>query len=128
MTDRSNSLGGDRARVTAWVVGIIGTFLLMAFRVFVMWHYTRPEPVGANRVAERYKNLKELRETEAQVLNDYDWQNKDKGIVRIPIQRAMELTLKEWQNPAVARSNLIARVKQATAPPPKPPEKPNPYE
>jgi len=54
--------------------------------------------------------------------------NKDKGIVRLPIQRAVELTLQEWQNPAAARSNLISRVDKATAVPPKAPEKPNPFE
>ena len=38
--------------------------------------------------------------------------------MRIPIDRAVELSLKLWQDPAAARSNLIARVEKATAVPP----------
>ena len=40
----------------------------------------------------------------------------------------MELTLQEWKDPVAGRSNLIARVEKATAPAPKPPEKPSIYE
>ena len=54
-----------------------------------------------------------------------DRRHKGKGIVRLPVQRAVELTLQEWQNPGAARSNLISRVEKATA---LPPAKPNPYE
>ncbi|HXT41145.1 MAG TPA: hypothetical protein VN887_14125 [Candidatus Angelobacter sp.] len=118
----------DKARVAAYSIGILGTFLLVALLVLAMRHYTQPAPVGAGRVAERHKFLRDLRDTEAKTLGEYDWQDKDKGIVRLPIRRALELVLQEWQNPAAARSNMIARVDKATAPPPKAPEKPNPYE
>ena len=53
------------------------------------------------------------------------WRDQGKGIVRIPLERALELTLTEWKNPAAARTNLIARAEKAFA---KPPEKPNPFE
>jgi len=96
--------------------------------VLAMRHYTQPAPVGANRVEERHKFLQDQRAADAKALNEYDWMDKDKGIVRLPVQRAVELTLQEWQNPAAARSNLISRVEKATAAPPKAPEKPNIYE
>jgi hypothetical protein len=48
--------------------------------------------------------------------------------VRLPINEAMKLALREWQNPAAARSNLIARVEKATAVPPAAPAKPSPFE
>jgi hypothetical protein len=118
----------DTARVTAYVISILGTFLIVALLVLAMRHYAQPVPVGVNRIEERYKFLQEQRAADAKAMNEYDWQDKDKGVVRLPIQRAIELTLQEWQNPGAARSNLIARVEKATAPPPKPPEKPNPYE
>jgi hypothetical protein len=118
----------DKAKLTAWSVGILGTFLIAAALVWVMYRYTHPAPLGADRVEERYKNLHEVRATEAEALNNYAWVDPGKGIVRLPIQRAMELTLQEWKNPAAARSNLIARVEKATAPAPKAPEKPNIYE
>ncbi len=118
----------DLARVTAYAIGIVGTFLIVALLVLAMQHYTQPAPVGANRVEERYKFLQDQRAADAKALNEYDWQDKDKGVVRLPVQRAVELTLQEWQNPAVARSNLISRMEKATAVPPPPPAKPNPYE
>jgi len=118
----------DAARLTACAIGIFGTFLIVALLVLAMRHYTRPAPVGANRVEERYKFLQDQRAADAKALNEYDWIDKDKGIVRLPVQRAVELTLQEWQNPAAARSNLISRVEKATAVPPKAPEKPGIYE
>jgi hypothetical protein len=118
----------DAARLTAYAIGILGTFLIVAMLVLAMRHYTQPAQVGANRVEERYKFLKDQRAADAKALNEYDWADKDKGIVRLPVQRAMELTLQEWQNPAAARSNLISRVEKATAAPPKAPEKPSIYE
>jgi len=79
--------------------------------------------LGEERIQERYKNLHDLRDAEAKVLTQYDWQDKAKEIVRLPVitvegrpARAMELTVQEWQNPAAARSNLITRVTRATAP------------
>jgi hypothetical protein len=36
-------------------------------------------------------NLEALRAAEKEVLENYDWVDKQKGIVRIPIERAMEL-------------------------------------
>ena len=46
--------------------------------------------------------------------------DKAKGVYRIPVTAAMELTLKEYQSDAAAaRSNFVARVEVFTAPPPK---------
>jgi hypothetical protein len=70
-----------------------------------------------------------LRAAEAQALNTPAWIDKGKGLVRLRIQDAMQLVEREWgQNPAAARSNLIARVEKATAPQPKGAEKPSAYE
>ena len=121
--DPSHEPGASRA--TVYAIAILGTFLITATLVWWMYHYTHPAPLGADRVQERHKNLREQHEAEARVLTEYDWQDRGKEIVRLPIQRAVELTLQEWQNPAAARSNLIARVEKATAPAP---AKPNIYE
>ena len=89
---------------------------------------TAPAPVNQARVEERKKNLHDLRLENAKVLNAYDWQDQPKGIVRLPVARAMELTLLEYKNPAAARSNLIARADKANVVPPKAPEAPGKYE
>ena len=47
----------DAARLTAYAIGIFGTFLIVAMLVLAMRHYTQPAPVGAKRIEERYKFL-----------------------------------------------------------------------
>jgi hypothetical protein len=44
----------------------------------------------------RRKTLIELRESEAKQLNSYGWANKEAGKVQLPIERAMELTAKQY--------------------------------
>ena len=118
----------SRNRVTVYAFAVLGSFLIFTALVWAMWRYTRPTPLGEDRAAVRRKALAELRAAEAETLNHYAWQDQAKGIVRLPIAEAMKLAEREWRNPSAARSNLIARVAQATALPPKPPEKPNPYD
>ena len=40
-------------------------------------------------------DLKEFRAGEDAILNDYGWVDPEKGIVRIPVERALELVAKE---------------------------------
>ncbi len=113
----------------AYVVGILGSFLIVAALAWAIHHYTRPAPLGEDRAAMRAKALVELRAAEAEALQNPGWVDQTKGIVRIPIANAMEIVQREWsQNPSAARSNLTARVELATALPPKAPEKPSPFE
>jgi len=110
------------------LVALVGTFLIVAALVWVMQHYTRPAPVNQARIAERKKFLAEIRAAEADALNRYGWVDPTKGLVRLPINRAMELLLEEWKNPAAAHSNMAARADKAYAPPPAAPAAPNPFE
>jgi hypothetical protein len=118
----------QKTRIAANVLAILGTFLVMAFLVALMRHYTATPSLSADRAAERMKILADFKAVNAPLLEKYDWQDKDKGIVRVPVARAKELVLEEWQNPAAARSNLMERAAKAFAPAPKPPEPKNPYE
>jgi hypothetical protein len=113
------------------VLAIAGTFLIVAALVGIMRKYTQPAPLGAARIQERKKDLAEIQAANAEALNNYGWQDQAKGLVRLKIAEAMRLTVQEYQIPAAARSNLIARADKAFAPPPpapKVPEKPNPFE
>jgi hypothetical protein len=87
-----------------------------------------PPDLNAERVAERYKALEEVRAVAHQAQASPAWINREKGIVRLPIPVALELAEREWKNPAAARSNLIERVRKANEAPPAPPAQPSPYE
>lgn len=118
----------NRTSSYAYVLGILGTLLIVVALVYTMYHYTRPAPVGQARIEERRKALAEIRQAEAKGLNEYGWVDQSKGIVSLPIARAKELMLQDYKNPAAVRSNLLGRADLANVAPPKPPEKPNQYE
>ena len=112
----------------AYLLGILGSLLIVAALVWAMQRYTQPPPLGEDRVAVRKKALTDLRAAEATELENYGWIDQAKGVVRLPIAEAMKLALRDWQDPAAARSNLIARVEKATAVPPAAPAKPSAFE
>jgi hypothetical protein len=97
-------------------VVIVGTFLILAGLVWVMRHYTQPPPANEARVLERKKFLMELRAAEADALHNYGWVDATKGLIRLPIERAMALALEDYKNPA-GRTNIVARAEKAFAPP-----------
>lgn len=104
-------------------LGILGAFLVIAALVYAMKYYTRPAPLNQARVEERKKALAEIRAEDARALNSYEVIDAGKTLVRLKIDRAMELTIEEYKNPAEARKNLIARAEKASAPPPEAPSK-----
>ena len=112
----------------AYLVGILGSLLIVAALVWAMQRYTQPSPLGEDRIALRKKALADLRAAEATELESYGWVDQAKGVTRLPITEAMKLALRDWQNPAAARSNLVDRVEKATFVPPPAPAKPSPFE
>lgn len=110
----------SNSTTAAYMIAAVGCFLIVAGLVWVMNHYTKPEPLGADRADERRKALAELRAANAEVLYspNYVWQDQGKGIVRMPINQAMTLELELLKNPAAARTNMEARLKKAFPPPP----------
>ena len=115
-------------RIWPVALAVVVASLIFAVLVLKMQQYTPPTAPDAARKAERAKALAELRAVEADALKNPGWIDQTKGLVRLPIADAMKLAEREWQNPAQAKSNLVARVEKATALPPKPPEQPSPFE
>jgi len=123
--NKSCCCGGRRA---AYLLAVLGAFLIVALLVWAMRHYTPPESLTAARAAERAKNLADLRAAEALAMNSFGWIDQGKGVVRLTVGRAVELTAAAGSDPAAFRKDLIARVEKATAVPPKAPEKPSVFE
>jgi len=120
---------GERARsLFAYVVAGLGAFLIVAVLVWQTHRLVQPPPLAEDRAAVRRKNLVEVRSADAQALSTAGWVDQARGIVRLPLEEALRLAEREWQDPAQARSNLMARLRKATAPAPKAPEQPSQYE
>jgi len=100
----------------AWL-GIVLLFLFFGIFVLVLVAAT---PHGNNyeakRAEAREKKLHDARNAAAQELNSYAWVDKGKGIARIPIDRAMELTLRDLASKKPAPANPIEAPAPTAAP------------
>jgi hypothetical protein len=79
-----------------------------------------PAPRGDNyeqmRAEARAKKLKDARDEETKTLTSYAWVDKNKGTVRLPIDRAMELTVVDLANKKPAPAYAIAVPESSAAP------------
>ncbi|HET9418763.1 MAG TPA: hypothetical protein VFO30_05430 [Chthoniobacterales bacterium] len=93
-----------RAPFSTWL-GVIALFFLFGVIVLAV---VGPAPRGDTyeemRARKRIDNLKAAREADAKELGTYGWIDKNKGTVRVPIDRAMQLAVAELakQKPAPA--------------------------
>ena len=106
---------------------IVASLLFIALAVVVKFSVKIPA-IDADRNAARAKALAEIRATEDKSLNTAGWIDQSRGIVRLPIDTAMQATLQAWRNPAQARADLISRQENASKPAPVAPAKPSAFE
>ena len=111
-----NSPGGFK--LTVYAIVILASFLIVLYLARNMFRHHNPGPINGTRAAERAKVRQEINAKANAELVNPGWVDQAKGIVRIPIARAMEMTIQAYQNPAAAHSNLVARVQKASAPAP----------
>lgn len=97
-------LAQSRPPFSTW----LGVVLLFALFGAIVLAIIGPSPRGdtyeQKRARAREEKLKAAREEDAKTLTNYAWIDKNKGVARIPIDRAMELTVAELaqKKPAVA--------------------------
>jgi hypothetical protein len=107
-TESLRQVAQSRAPFSAWL-GIM--FLFALFGVIVL-PVIGPSPRGDNyeqtRAKKRFEILKTEREEDTKALTTYAWIDKTKGSVRIPIERAMQLTAAELAQKKPAPANPIA--------------------
>jgi len=79
-----------------------------------------PSPRGSDyeqmRAQKRMERLKTLREESQKDLTTYAWVDKNKSVARIPIDRAMELTVAELAQKKPAPAGPIATPAAQTTP------------
>ena len=103
-----NDPANRTVKILVNVAGVLGVLTIMAGLIGIMYYYTRPPAVDQARWAERKRNLNELNAQNREILDNYAWVDKARGTVRLSLDRAMELTVQEWQNPAAARVAMAA--------------------
>lgn len=108
-----------------YVLSVVGSLLIVLALVRTMKHYTSPPPLGTERTELRLKNLQDIRNADSFNLTHYGWLDQSKDMVRLTIDRAMELTIQDYKDAATSRARLIAEAEKAFAPPP---EKPSDFE
>ena len=72
--------------------------LLFALIIWITYLPTRSANADAATKASREQKLVETKAKAAETLNNYAVVSKTEGIYRMPIDKAMELTVKSYQN------------------------------
>jgi hypothetical protein len=104
------------APFSTWL-GIVCLFVVFGLIVLAV---IGPSPRGSDyeqtRAQKRIERLKTLREETLKNLTTYAWVDKNKGVARIPIDRAMELTVAELAQKKPAPAGPIATPAAQTSP------------
>ena len=72
--------------------------------------------IDADRAVVRSQGLAEIRAAEESALHTAAVIDSKHGTVRLPIDTAMSLAARQWQNPLAARADLNGRVEKSVAP------------
>src|SRR6266567_3094749 len=104
------------APFSTWV-GVVLLFALFGVIVVaVIGPGPRSDTYERMRAEERVKKLKDARDEDAKALTSYAWVDKNKGTVRLPIDRAMELTVADLANKNPAPAYAITAPESSAAP------------
>jgi hypothetical protein len=102
------------------IVVCVATFLLMGFLVNRMVKLTRPEPIGVARATERAVEGAKIRAEGVEKSKSWGLVDAPRGIVRLPVEDAVKLTLEGYKDAAKFKADLAARLEKASVAPPKP--------
>jgi hypothetical protein len=122
-TQSAHTIAYTRAPFSTWL-GIVCLFVLFGLIVLaVIGPSPRTSDYEETRAKKRMEKLKALHEETQKELTTYAWVDKNKGIARIPIDRAMEVTVADLaqKKPAPAGPIAIATPASAEAAADKPP-------
>jgi hypothetical protein len=111
----------------AALAALVGAALLASYALFQFFYagITRarplPSPLSYSREPTPEPRLlvkpgdewAAMRAQESRILNGYDWVDRDKGVVRIPIERAIEILAQRGLPVRTERSNGAAAEKQS---------------
>ena len=115
-TQSAPSIAYTRAPFSTWL-GIVCLFVLFGLIVLaVIGPSPRTSDYEEARAKKRMEKLKTLHEESQKELTTYAWVDKNKGVARIPIDRAMEVTVADLAQKKPAPAGPIATPAAQTAP------------
>jgi len=79
------------------VTGLVMILLFVGLAGFLVFQRASIPTVDEQTAQVRLKNLADLNAENQRILTQYHWVDKSKGVVGIPINRAMDLVLAELQ-------------------------------
>lgn len=92
---------GLLGRASAAIGAVLLACVLVMHGLHYLLHRPAREPAWPKRrppeprlSADPYADLRELRKRETERLGSYGWIDKGRGVIHIPIERAMEITAK----------------------------------
>jgi hypothetical protein len=120
-TQSARTIAYSHAPFSTWL-GIVFLFVLFGLIVLaVIGPSPRSSDYEETRAKKRMENLKKLHEETQKELTTYAWIDKNKGVARIPIERAMELTVADLAQkkpvPAGPITTPAVQAPPAAAPP-----------
>src|SRR5436190_19017187 len=115
-TQSTRGIAYTRAPFSTWL-GIVCLFVLFGLIVLaVIGPSPRTSDYEETRAKKRMEKLKTLHEESQKELTTYAWVDKNKGVARIPIDRAMEVTVADLAQKKPAPAGPIASPAAQTAP------------
>src|SRR6266699_5595154 len=116
MADTEQVGAQSPAPFSTWLGVVLLFELFGAIVVAVVGPSPRGDTYEQMRAEARAKKLKDVRDEDAKALTGYAWVDKNKGTVRLPIDRAMELTVADLANKKPAPAYAIAAPESSAAP------------
>jgi hypothetical protein len=115
-TESLRQVAHARAPWSAWFAIVLLFALFGVIVLAIIGPTARKSDYEEARAKKRMENLKTLREEADKALTTYGWIDKNKGLARIPVERAMELTVADPAKQKPAPAGPIATPEaQATA-------------
>ena len=115
-TESARTIAYSRAPFSTWL-GVVILFVLFGLIVLaIIGPSPRTSDYEETRAKKRMEKLKALHEENQKELTTYAWVDKNKGVARIPIDRAMEVTVADLAQKKPAPAGPIATPPAQTAP------------
>lgn len=86
-------------------IGVIALIAAIAGLALSFYFINAAQPLNLEIAKERKAKLADVNAKQNELITSYAWVDQAKGIVRIPVERAMQLTVEDLRNPKDIKSS-----------------------